>query len=166
MRALFAETVLAAFLTLSGCAKPEPPRVTPKAIQVTALGPAAVDLAIELDVYNPNSFPLTAQSVEGSLLLGSGVELARGRAVPEHSIPAKDSATVTTALNVPWTNLGALVPLATSDQPVPYKFVGAARIGGERLNVSVPFELNGQLTRPQLIQIGLKGLFPLAVPTP
>jgi LEA14-like dessication related protein len=166
MRALLLETVLATTLTLSGCAKPEPPRVTPKAVRVTALGPAAVDLALDLDVYNPNSFPLVAQSVEGALLLGSGVELARGRAVPEHSIPAKETAAVTTTLNVPWTNLNALLPLALSSQSVPYKFVGTARIGGERLNVSVPFELNGQLDRTQLLQIGLRGLMPPPPATP
>jgi LEA14-like dessication related protein len=154
----FSGALLVAALMLGACAKPEPPTISPRSLRVSAVGPAALTLAIELDVRNPNSFPLSAHSVDGTLELGNGVELGRAHATPEAAIPAKQSAIVPSELTVNFTNLGALAPLALSEQPVPYRFRGQALIGGERLNVGVPFELRGELTRAQLLQIGLSGL--------
>jgi LEA14-like dessication related protein len=155
----FRSVLLAAALILSAaCAKPEPPTIVPRSARVTSVGPAGLTLAVELDVANPNSFPLSAHSVEGALTLGDGVELGRARATPEAAIPAKGSAMVPSELTVSFNNLAALAPLALSDQPVPFKFKGQALIGGEKLNVGVPFELSGELTRVQLLQIGLRGL--------
>src|SRR5690606_6708644 len=45
--------LLLATLGLSSCAKPEPPRVTPKAVHLGAVGAQGVRVSVELDVYNP-----------------------------------------------------------------------------------------------------------------
>lgn len=147
--------LLLATLGLSSCAKPEPPRVTPKAVQLGAVGAQGVRVSVELDVYNPNSFALSAKSVEGALMLGNGVELGRGQTIPTSPIPGQSTVPMTSSLDIPWTNLGALLPLVTSNQPVPYRFVGSAQLFGESLNVRIPFELTGELTRNQLISLGL-----------
>ena len=149
---------LAFALCLAACAKPEPPTVRPRSVAVKSVGPTGLTLALELDVQNPNSFALAAHSVDGVLKLGDGVELGRAAASPEAPIPAKGSAVVPSELTVNFTNLAVLAPLALSDRPVPYVFEGQAQIGSEKLNVGVPFQLSGELTRAQLLQIGLRGL--------
>lgn len=164
MRRLLLLMAIFAALSLIACAKPEPPQVTARAIRVNAVGPVGLDLVLELDVYNPNSFELRARSVEGVVVLSGGQELGRGRAIPDKPIAAKKTETVVSTLSVPWASLNALLPLAAADQPIPYKFVGTASIGGKSLNVNVPFELAGALTRAELLEMGMRGLVPAAGP--
>jgi hypothetical protein len=132
--------------------------LTPKAVQLAEVGPSGLTLRLDLDVNNPNAFPLVVNSVEGTLELASGLPLATATAAPQTTIPAKGSAPVTSTLAIPWSGLHALLPFASSPEPVPYRVVGSARLGSERLNVSVPFTLSGALTRAQLVEIGLRGL--------
>lgn len=145
-------------LSLAACSKPQAPTVTARSARVTASTPTGVRLALELDVHNPNAFPLLVESVEGTLAIAGGAEIGRGTARPATDIPAQGSSAVTSELTVPWSNLAALAPFALSGAPVPYTFTGRARVGGKRLNVAVPFTLRGELSREQLLQIGLQGL--------
>jgi LEA14-like dessication related protein len=123
-----------------------------------------VDLTLELTVENPNSFPLLVNSVDGTLAVGNGVEVGRGVANPQGSIPAGGSSVVASQLHIGWANLAALAPFALTGSAVPYTFSGQARIGGKSLNIDVPFSLRGELTREQLLQAGLRGLAPPPVP--
>lgn len=157
---------LAGLVLVAACSKPEPPKVTPKSARVSSIDARGLGLTVELDVYNPNRFPLVAKSVSGSLEVGSGVELGRARSEPQGSIPANGSSTVSSELLVSWTNAAALAPYALSNNPVPYTFKGIATIGGEKLNVDVPFTIKGELTRDQVVSIGLRGLSPTAIPVP
>ena len=141
-----------------GCSKPEPPRVLPRSVRVTAITPTELKLAVDLDVYNPNSFPLLVRAASGTLEIGNGIQIGKGQASLSGSVPAKGSSIVATDLGVNWTNLPALAPLALTAAAVPYTFRGTANVGGERLNVEVPFTLTGELTRAQLVQAGLRGL--------
>jgi len=150
-----------AALTLSAaCAKPKPPTITPKSAQVQAISGSGLTLAVTFDVTNPNRFPLIVSAVDGrfSLGAGAGVELGRAHAEPASSIPAEGTSTVTSEIAIGWTSLSALTPFLLSPAAVPYRFDGNAALGGESLNVSLPFSLNGELTRAQLINVGLNGL--------
>ena len=152
--------VTSALLLATACAKPKPPTVTPKSAQVLAVSPAGIQLAVAFDVTNPNRFPLIVHSVDGHFAVGqgAGTELGTAHAEPSASIPAEASSTVTSTVAVGWTNLAALMPFALSPGAVPYTFSGSASLGGSELNVSVPFTLTGELTRAQLISVGLAGL--------
>ena len=148
-------------LTLAlGCAKPKPPTITPKSAQVLAVSATGVTLAVAFDVANPNRFPLIVHAVDGRFLLGAGagVELGKAHAEPASSIPAEGSSTVTSEIAVGWTNLAALTPFMLSPAAVPYRFDGNATLGGDSLNLNLPFVLSGELTRAQLISAGLSGL--------
>jgi LEA14-like dessication related protein len=114
-------------------------------------------LAIEVDVHNPNSFPLIADAIEGVIEVGPGSTLGYGQAFPHGTIPADGASRVVTQVDVQWTNIGALTPFLMSPAPIPYIFKGKARVGGDGVNLSVPFEVNGQLTRAELIGAGLRG---------
>lgn len=140
------------------CARVEPPTVRPVAGRVVRVGPAGIDLQAQLEVRNPNAFPLAVQTVSGVLEMGSSGEVGSGRCAPDTSIPARGSSVVDAELSVAWTKVESLAPYALSPAPVPYRFHGTASLGGERLNVDVPFELTGEVTRAQLLQAGLRGL--------
>ncbi|HKO52994.1 MAG TPA: LEA type 2 family protein [Polyangiaceae bacterium] len=142
------------------CAKPKPPTITPKSAQVLAVSGTGVTLAVTFDVANPNRFPLIVHAVDGrfSLGAGAGVELGKAHAEPASSIPAQGASTVTSQIAIGWTNLAALTPFLLSPAAVPYRFDGSATLGGESLNLNLPFTLTGELTRAQLINAGLSGL--------
>ena len=145
-------------LSLGACAKPKPPTLRPLSARVVAVTPSEIRLAVELEVTNPNGFPLMARSVDGTLTVGGGEELGRSHTDLASSIPAGATANVTSEVAVGFRNLGALAPFVLSPLPVPYELRGNATLGGEKLNVSIPFTLNGELTRAQLIGMGLNQL--------
>jgi LEA14-like dessication related protein len=141
-----------------GCARPQPPTVKPVSMRATAVSPARLALAVELDVHNPNPFPLAVQSVTGVLSLDNGAALGAASAEPRTALPSQASTAVTLNLEVPWQNLAALAPFALAGTDAPYRFDGTAKLGGERLNTDVAFKLDGKLTRAQVIELGLRGL--------
>jgi LEA14-like dessication related protein len=149
--------VVALALVVLACSKPKPVEVTPRSVQVAAVLPQGLQLALTLDVRNPNGFAIRASDVKGTLSLQDGTVLGRGSASDTVTVLAEQTAAVPTNLNMSWTNLAALAPYALSSQPLPYRIQGSARIGGEQLNVEVPFEVTGQLTREQLLQAGIRG---------
>jgi len=152
--------LIAALTLATACAKPKPPTLTPKSVQVLAFGTPGVTLAVAFEVTNPNRFPLIVHAVDGRFSLGpgAGVELGKAHAEPASSIPAQGTSTVTSQIAVGWTNLAALTPFMLSPAAVPYRFDGNATLGGESLNVDLPFTLTGELTRAQLLNAGLSGL--------
>jgi len=157
---------MAVLALATACQKPKPPTITPKSAQVLAVGGSGVMLAVTFDVANPNRFPLVVHAVDGRFLLGASgtdVELGKAHAEPASSIPAQGTSTVSSQIAIAWTNLTALTPFLLSPAAVPYHFDGSATLGGESLNVSLPFTLSGELTRAQLINVGLSGL---SQPTP
>jgi hypothetical protein len=138
-----------------------PPTITPKSAHVRSLSPRGVELAVAFDVTNPNRFPLIVHSVDGHFSVGAagaGTELGTAHAEPSASIAARTTSTVTSTVAIGWTNLAALAPFALSPGAVPYTFTGSATLGGSELNVTVPFTLTGELTRAQLLSVGLAGL--------
>ncbi len=116
-----------------------------------------LDLDVEVNVDNPNAFPLFADSVSGTLFVAQGQRLGHGASSPTHSIPANGSSLVQTRLHVDWDALSALAPFMTAES-VPYVFRGDVAIGSESFHVTLPFTLSGELTRSQLLQAGLRGL--------
>lgn len=143
---------------LLSCSKPKPVEVTPISARVASVGTAGVGLVLELEVRNPNSFELHARSVEGKLEIGDGVEIGRGRAAPDTRIPKEGSARVPAELSLTTSNLAALAPFALSDRPVPYRFSGVAELKGKLIDTSLPITLKGELSRSELMLLGLRGI--------
>jgi LEA14-like dessication related protein len=145
-------------LALSSCARPQQPTVTPQVARVERVTSNGVDLRVTLTVHNPNEFALDAREVEGTLLLQGGQKLGTGRASPHQSIPAHGTSSVESQVHVAWSDLSALQPFLTRES-LPYDFQGKVSLGGDVLQVTLPFELQGSLTREQLLAAGLRGLF-------
>lgn len=144
-------------LALGACSRPQSPTLTPQVARVVAVSAAGLDLEVEVKVDNPNSIPLTAEVVSGTLFVADGQKLAQGSAKPDHSIPARGSSVVQSRLHVAWQDVTALAPFLAQES-LPYVFKGDVTVGGESLNVTLPFALSGHLTRTQLLQAGLRGL--------
>jgi LEA14-like dessication related protein len=143
---------------LAGCAKPQQPSVTPEVARVMRVTSQGVELQVTLSVKNPNAFALDAQAVDGTLVVEGGHALGTGQARPNHSIPARGSASVESQVQIAWRDVPSLQPFLTRER-LPYTFKGQVTLGGDTLNVTLPFEIQGTLTREQLLQAGLRGLF-------
>jgi LEA14-like dessication related protein len=142
---------------LSSCNRPQSPSVTPYVVRVASVGGAGLDLDVQLQVLNPNSFPLYAETVEGTLYGALGQKLGVGRSAPSEPIPAEGTSLVASTIHVNWENLAVLAPLLTSER-IPYEFRGDVALGGASFHVTLPFTLTGELSRTQLLQAGLRGL--------
>jgi LEA14-like dessication related protein len=146
-----------AILLLPACSKPKPPELKPRSAQVAAIKPDSVELALVLDAHNPNSFPIVANRVTATFELQDGTELGRGESSEAFTIPAQGDAALAAKLDIRWNSLSVLAPYALAAKPLPYRLRGSARLGGEHLNMDVPFSIDGQLTPDQVIQAGLRG---------
>lgn len=155
VRSLAATALLCA---LAACASPRPPTVTPTVARVVQVTSRGLDLEVTLTVHNPNGFALSAKSVEGTLYLDGQTKLGTGQATPGASIPAKGSAEVRSQVQLEWESVPSLQKFIGREQ-VPYDFKGNVTLGGDTLELTLPFELKGNLTRAQLLQAGLRGLF-------
>ena len=147
---------MALVIALGACSKPRPPTLTPQVARVVAVNAAGLDLDVQLKVDNPNSIPLTAQAVSGTLFVAENQKLAHGSSRPAHSIPARGSSLVQSRLHVAWEDVTSLAPFLAQES-LPYVFKGDVTVGSESFNVTLPFTLSGHLTRTQLLQAGLRG---------
>jgi LEA14-like dessication related protein len=139
----------------SACSKPQPPSVTPRTARVTGASLLGLDVDLELEVKNPNAFPLSAHAVTGTLFIGDQQKLGEGSARPEYAIPAHGSSLVSSRVHIDWQNLTALAPFLGA-AAVPYAFRGDVAIGGEDVNVTLPFVLEGRLTQAELLQLTMR----------
>jgi LEA14-like dessication related protein len=150
--------LLALAIVLCACDKPKQPEVSVLGGKVTSVTPQGVVLRVELDVTNPNSFPIEVQSVSGKLFIHDTTELGTGSLKSGASIGARRKKRVAADLTLGWTNMTALASSAAQSKPVPFTFKGKAVLGTESVNLEVPFEVKGELTQAQLINAGLGGL--------
>ena len=143
---------------VAGCRKPEPPKIRPHLARVTGVSAAGIDLEVQLEVFNPNSFPLAAEAVSGTLFVMPGArKLGEGRANPRSAIAAQGSSLVACQVHIGWADMTAVVPLLLSER-IPYELRGQVTIGGRTINVDLPFTFTGELDRAELLRAGLRGL--------
>jgi LEA14-like dessication related protein len=153
-------------LVLAACSKPEPPVLRALDAQVTNLTPAAVELLVRVEAYNPNRFGLTAQSVTSHLVVDGRIDLGTATLPGPIALPAEGRTTVQLPVTLPFRDAGTVALLAATGAPVPYTVDGTARIGGERLNVEVPFRVEGALSQADFVRATLRSLPGLTVPPP
>jgi len=139
------------------CQKPVPPTVVPRVVRVAGVNASGIDFDVELDVHNPNNFPIAAEAVEGTLFVAGEHELGRGSANPRAAIAAGATGPVSSRVHIDWANITALAPLLAEDK-VPYQFRGEVMLGGKTIRLGIPFTLAGELTRSQLLEAGMRGL--------
>jgi LEA14-like dessication related protein len=155
--ALSAAPLLAA-LAIAGCSGPEPPTLTPVSGAITSVSPTGIGLRVKLEAYNPNSFGLTTRDVTAKVTLDGRYDV--GTVTIKHALelPSKKRTPLDIPVTVAWRDLAGLAGLAASGRDVPYAVEGTVAIGGEKLNVDVPFRIAGSLTQKELLQATMSSL--------
>ncbi len=127
-------------------------------MQVTALGPAGASLLVRVEATNPNRVTLSARSVTAKVKLDGKWDLGTVTIPTPVVLPPNAPTMVDVPMTLPWSDLRAVGALAATPAPVPYVLEGTFAIGGEKLNVDLPFTMSGTLTREQVIGAALKSL--------
>ncbi|MBX3226725.1 MAG: LEA type 2 family protein [Labilithrix sp.] len=160
-----------AFLALGlalvvACKKPEPPHIVPKEARVAAVSPAGVDIVVKVEATNPNTVTLSARSFTGKAKLDGKYDLAMVTVERPIVLPPQQPTMLEVPMTLPWSDMNALATLATAQKPVPYVIDGSVTVGGESLNVTLPYSLSGTIAREQLIAAAMRGLPTLIPPVP
>ena len=146
-RSWFLVPVLAA---VASCAAPEPPKVTPTQVAVTAVTNKGLDLVATLAVENPNNFEITAQSVKAKVVIAGTIDLGSVNVDKPFALPAKATTNLDVPLTLNWESAAPLMPLAQKPM-VPFTVDGTVQFGG-RVSVTLPFHLEGTLRRDQILK--------------
>lgn len=157
-RPLVAAALFASFVA---CQKPEAPTITPKEASVTAVGPQGLQLLVRVEALNPNRTALSAQSVTAKAVLAGKWNMGTVTISKPVVLPPKTPTVIDLPMTMPWADLQTLGVLAMSQGPVPYVLTGTFAVGGEKLNIDIPFSIQGTITREQIASAALKGLPPI-----
>lgn len=155
-RLLFAGAFSA--LLAGACSKPEPPTLVPKEAQVTAVSPAGLSVLVRMEATNPNRVTLSAQSVTGKAKLDGKWDLGTVTITKPIVLPPNVPTMIDVPLTMPWKDMTTIGALASAPGPVPYVIEGTVTVGGEKLNVELPFSISGTITREQVVNAALRSL--------
>lgn len=147
-----------------GCSRPKPPTITPEKAEVASIGPAGVELVVELGIDNPNRKDLSARSVTGRLILDGKHDLGTVTVPHEFKLPSGKRSHLKVPLSLKWKNLAALVALAAENRSIPYDVDGWVSVGGDILHADVPFRLRGVLTHDAIVRATMNSLPRLTLP--
>lgn len=157
-RLLFFAGLAGALLAASACSKPEPPTLVPKEAKVTAIGPLGLDILLRIEATNPNRITLSTQNVTGKATLDGKWDLGTVTVAQPLVLPPNVPTTIDVPMKLPWSDVKALGALATATGPMPYTIEGTVGVGGEKLNVNLPFSISGTITREQIASAALKAM--------
>lgn len=152
----FFALLAAAALAPAACSKPEPPKITPKAVKVLSISNTGIQVEVTLAVENPNGIDLDARSVDAGLTLDGGLEVGRASIPKGLHLPARQTVDLQVPVTLAWKNVAALGPYALRDS-VPYTVDGRVQFGSP-LSVGVPFSIKGLLTRADLAKLAISAI--------
>lgn len=144
--------------TTVGCAKPEPPVLTPKDATVTSLDSNGATFQLRVEAFNPNAIELAARSVSGKITLDGRHDLGTVTLAQGIKLPAKERTMLTVPLTAKWSDVAVLAALATENRAIPYAIDGVETLGGDRINVDVPFHVTGAITHDDLVKAASRAL--------
>jgi LEA14-like dessication related protein len=154
-----AHALLAALtLSLAGCAKPEPPQLTPVAVALTGISSSGMDVLVKLDAHNPNRIDLSGRRVSAKLTLDGKVDGGTVRADTPFTLPAQKTTRLDMPLSVQWSNVAGVAALAMGNRPIPYRIEGTVEMGGDTIHIDVPFRVEGTLAHDEIVKAALGSL--------
>jgi LEA14-like dessication related protein len=154
---LFTVALLIGFL-LMACNRPKPPTLTPEKGELTAIGPDGIHLTLHLGVENPNRFELSARSVTGRVLLDGKHDMGTVAVSQPFRLPAGQVTRLSVPITVALRDVPLILGLAASNRDLSYDVDGTVNVGGDSLNVNLPFHLRGELTHEQLVRATVNSL--------
>src|SRR5262245_5106319 len=95
----------------AACERPKPPTITPEKGELTSIGPAGVQLRLELGVDNPNRVDLSARSVSGKVVIDGKYDLGTVTVSQPFRLPAGQRTHLTVPMTVGLREVPAIVAL-------------------------------------------------------
>ena len=151
MRSFVFVALVAASLSIFGCSQPSAPEITVKAARVTELSLSGLTLAVDAEAFNPNDITLNVQRVSGTVRIDDKYELGKVTVPVPTTLPARARTPLSVPLAMKWQNLTILTGIAARSETIPYTVTGTVAVGGEKLSLDVPFQVQGTLTREQIM---------------
>ena len=137
------------FALACGLFKPPPPVITPRSATVTRATSAGLGLRVELSARNTARVDVTVQSIDVRLTL-AGRDLGMTHVGGETRLPSNTDVPLSLDVTAPWQDLPGILLATALNENVPYHLDGTVRVGGERLNVDVPFQMDSTIPRSVL----------------
>ena len=141
--------LLAAALTVACGLKPDAPRITPRAAAVTSATSQGLGLRVDLVVHNPNRVELTIQSLDVRVTL-AGRDLGMSHVTNATRLPSRQDVPLSVQVTAAWQDLPGILLATALNENVPYHLDGTARVGGARVNLDVPFQMESTMPRSVL----------------
>jgi len=144
----------AAIAVMVGCstlgkAAFQQPIVNLKDVAVQGVGLTGGQLAVKLNVYNPNGYRLDATRLSYNVQVGdtgNGVNLATGTLDSQFTVQSGDSTTVTIPVAFTYAGIGAAGRQLLNSGAVPYRVNGDVTVGTVVGNFTVPYSSTGRFT--------------------
>lgn len=152
---LLATTTL---LALAACSKPKPPTIVPKSAQVVSIDRDGTTIQLQVELTNPNAFPLTAQRVKARVQLEGPMDLGEVNVPQALSLPANAPTLATIPITIRWEGAAAFASVAAKGRDVPFVVDGTVTVGGEKLNVDLPYRQTGVITQAQLRDAAIRSI--------
>ena len=132
--------------------EPQKPTLTPERVSVTEISPTGIELLAEVAVDNPNAVDLEARSVSANVVLDGKHDLGTIEVPHKVELPSEQRTRLSVPLVMDWKDVVVVTALVALNKNVPFDVDGSVNVGGDVINVSLPFELSGTMTQEQLLQ--------------
>jgi LEA14-like dessication related protein len=125
------------------------PVVNLKDVQVQGVGLTGGNLAVKLNVFNPNGYRLDATRLRYNLTVGdnsNAAQLAEGVLDSQFTVQSGDSTTVTIPVAFTYAGIGAAGRQLLNSGAVPYRVNGDVTVGTVIGSFTVPYSSSGRFT--------------------
>lgn len=151
MRRLMLGAATAAIAITAGCSALgkqafQQPVVHLKNVSVQGIGLMGGNLAVRLNVYNPNAFRLDATRLSYNLRIGDNVDLATGVLDSRFTVQSGDSTEVTIPVSFSFSGISAAGRQLLNTGGVNYRVNGDVTVGTVVGNFTVPYSAAGNFT--------------------
>ena len=151
MRRVMLGAAAAAIAITAGCstlgkAAFQQPVVKLKDVAVQGVGLTGGQLAVKLNVFNPNGYRLDATRLSYNVQVGDNVNLATGVLDSQFTVQSGDSTTVTIPVSFTYAGIGAAGRQLMNSGAVPYRVNGDVTVGTVVGNFTVPYSSTGSFT--------------------
>ena len=122
------------------------PVVQLKDVAIQSVGLTGGNLAVKLNVFNPNGYRLDATRMSYNVTVGESVALATGVVDNRFTVQSGDSTTVTIPVSFSYNGIGAAGRQLLNTGGVNYHVNGDVTVGTVVGNFTVPYSSTGKFT--------------------
>ncbi|MBI5512431.1 MAG: LEA type 2 family protein [Deltaproteobacteria bacterium] len=160
-------TLLLALSTLLGCGffrKPTLPRLTVRGVDIVEATSAGLHLRTHMVVRNTNAVGLTARSIKLRVTVAAR-DLGETELPNATRLPSEVDVPIDADVTAAWGDLPGILVVTALNQQVPYRLDGTVKVGGEDINLQVPFHVESSFPRQVLLDAAGAAVQRVPMPT-